>query len=143
MVQSILCAADGSKIADRAVDFAIGLAKQTGASLTILTVERVSRSAAARSPFWDSNVLDAADAIVRAEFKAAHKKAQAAGLKDLRCVTAEGKNIAHAIVAYAKKNKHDHIVTGSHGHKGLQRLVLGSIAEAVVTEAHCPVTIVR
>jgi nucleotide-binding universal stress UspA family protein len=85
MVQSILCAADGSKIADRAVDFAIGLAKQTGASLTILTVERVSRSTAARSPFWDSTVLDAADAIVRAEFRSAQKKAAAAGLKGLRC----------------------------------------------------------
>jgi nucleotide-binding universal stress UspA family protein len=143
MVQSILCAADGSKIADRAVDFAIGLAKQTGASLTILTVERVSRSTAARSPFWDSTVLDAADAIVRAEFRSAQKKAAVAGLKGLRCVTAEGKNIAHAIVAYAKKNKHDHIVMGSHGHRGLQGLVLGSIAEAVVAEAYCPVTIVR
>jgi nucleotide-binding universal stress UspA family protein len=143
MVQNILCATDGSRISGRAVDFAIDLARQTGAGLTILTVERVSRSSAARSPFWDSTVLDAADAITRAEFKAAASKAKAAGLKGVRCVTADGKNIAHAIVAFARKNKHDHIVMGSHGHRGLQRLVLGSIAEAVVSEAHCPVTIVR
>ena len=37
----------------------------------------------------------------------------------------------------------DHVVMGSHGRKGLSRLVLGSVAERVVRESPVPVTVVR
>lgn len=143
MIKSILCAADGSKISDKAIDFALALSDEVKAPVTVLTVERVSRSSAAKSPFWDSTLLDAADAITRAEFKSVARKAKAKGINGVKCATAQGKNVADAIVHYAEENKHDHIVMGSHGHKGVQRLVLGSVAEAVVAQAPCPVTIVR
>jgi ethanolamine permease len=143
MSKSILCATDGSKISAKAVDFAISKAKSLKAPLTVLTVERVSRRDAAKSPFWDSEVLGAADAITRAEFRQVANKAKKAGLRNVKCVTVSSRDIADAIAAYAKKNRFGHIVMGSHGHRGVQRLVLGSIAEAVVAEAHCPVTIVR
>jgi ethanolamine permease len=143
MLKKILCATDGSKISAKAVDFAIALAKQVKAPLTVLTVERVSRKEAARSAFWDSEVLDAGDAITRAEFRQVGNKARKARLQGVKCVTVSSRDTADAIAAYAKKNRFDHIVMGSHGHRGVQRLVLGSIAEAVVADAHCPVTIVR
>jgi nucleotide-binding universal stress UspA family protein len=37
----------------------------------------------------------------------------------------------------------DLIVVGSHGRTGLKRLVLGSVAAAVVAHAHCSVEVVR
>jgi nucleotide-binding universal stress UspA family protein len=37
----------------------------------------------------------------------------------------------------------DLIVLSSHGHKGLERLLLGSVAQAVVAHAHCSVEVVR
>lgn len=142
-MSKILCATDGSKISGKAVDFALKLGKQLNQAVTILKVERVSRSTASHSPFWDSQILDAGEAITRAEFEADAKKAAAVGIDQVDYATVQGKNVAHAIVAYAEGHGCDHIVMGSHGHKGVQRLVLGSIAEAVVAEAHCPVTIVR
>lgn len=143
MIKNILCATDGSKISAKAVDFAIALARKLGVPLTVLTVERVSRKEATNSAFWDSIVLDAGDAITRAEFRQVADKAREAGLKDVQCVTVSSRDISDAIASYAKDHKFDQIVMGSHGHSGIQRLVLGSIAEAVVAEAHCPVTIVR
>ena len=143
MMKSILCATDGSKVSAKAVDYAVALAAELDKPLTVLTVERVSRSTAAKSAFWDSRLLDAGDAITRAEFKQVANKAKVAGAKHVSCVAVQAHNIAEAIAGYAKKHKHDHIVLGSHGHKGVQRMLLGSIAEAVVSEAHCPVTIVR
>lgn len=143
MVNSILCATDGSRISAKAVDFAISLAKQLSVPLTVLTVERVSRASAAKSVFWDSVVLEAGEAITRAEFKSVARKADMAGIQGVQCTTVQSRNVPAAIVSFAKKNGHDHIVVGSHGHKGLQRLVLGSVAESVVAEAHCPVTVVR
>ena len=49
----------------------------------------------------------------------------------------------HEIVRYAEENGVTHIVMGSHGRDGAQRLLLGSVAETVLRRASVPVTIVR
>ena len=48
-----------------------------------------------------------------------------------------------AIVGYAERNGYHHIIVGSEGRTGAKRMLLGSVAEDVVTRAHCPVTVVR
>lgn len=48
-----------------------------------------------------------------------------------------------AIVEYARANKIDLIVTGTHGRGGVQHLLMGSVAERVVRTAPCPVLTVR
>ena len=50
---------------------------------------------------------------------------------------------AAEILRYAKSANIDLIVMGTHGRTGLARLVLGSVAEAVVRAAPCPVLTVR
>ena len=143
MIKNILCAADGSTVSAKAIDFAIDLAKDLGVPLTVLAVELVSREDMANSPFWDSRVLEASDAIMRAKFESVAEKAKAAGLDSVTCATASSRNITEAIAAYAEQHGFNHIVMGSHGHTGLSRMILGSTAYAVTARAHCPVTIVR
>jgi nucleotide-binding universal stress UspA family protein len=48
-----------------------------------------------------------------------------------------------AIVDAADEWQADLIVVGSHGRTGLKRLVMGSVAQAVVSHAHCSVEVVR
>jgi nucleotide-binding universal stress UspA family protein len=48
-----------------------------------------------------------------------------------------------AIVEAADDWNADLIVMGSHGHSALQRLLMGSVAQAVVAHAHCSVEVVR
>jgi nucleotide-binding universal stress UspA family protein len=50
---------------------------------------------------------------------------------------------AAGIVEYAGDDGVDHIVVGSHGRRGISRILLGSVAEAVVRNAPVPVTVVR
>lgn len=50
---------------------------------------------------------------------------------------------SRTIVEYAEENDIDHIVMGSHGRSGVTRILLGSVAEAVVRRSPVPVTIVR
>ncbi len=50
---------------------------------------------------------------------------------------------SRTIVEYAAENEIDHIVMGSHGRSGVTRILLGSVAEAVVRRSPVPVTIVR
>ncbi|MFW6317052.1 MAG: universal stress protein [Halorubrum sp.] len=52
-------------------------------------------------------------------------------------------NAAKAIIRYAEQNDIDHIVMGSKGRSGVQRVLLGSVAETVVRRSPTPVTIVR
>ena len=58
-------------------------------------------------------------------------------------VEARGRTVADAIVQQARKLKADVIVLGTHGRRGLRRVLMGSDAEAVVREAHVPVLLVR
>lgn len=50
---------------------------------------------------------------------------------------------AKGIVEEAARLGANHVVVGTHGRKGLEHLVLGSVAERVAREANVPVTIVR
>ena len=47
------------------------------------------------------------------------------------------------IVAFAKDSAADMIVIGTHGTKGIEKLLLGSVAERVVKEAHCPTLVMN
>jgi nucleotide-binding universal stress UspA family protein len=48
-----------------------------------------------------------------------------------------------AILEYAAEWAPDLIVVGSHGRRGLERIALGSVSEAVMRHAHCSVQIMR
>lgn len=50
---------------------------------------------------------------------------------------------ADEIVKFAKESGADLIVIGSHGRTGLRRLLVGSVAEAVVRQAECPVITIK
>ena len=50
---------------------------------------------------------------------------------------------ASSIVAHAKETQADLIVVGTHGRTGVERLVLGSVAESVIGSAPCPVLVAR
>ena len=49
----------------------------------------------------------------------------------------------HEITEYADEVNADLIVISSHGYHGLKRMLLGSIAEAVIRHAHCAVLVLR
>ena len=50
-------------------------------------------------------------------------------------------SVSHAIVDYAAKNGCDLIALSSHGRSGFRRLIMGSVAEAVVRSARVPVLV--
>jgi nucleotide-binding universal stress UspA family protein len=68
--------------------------------------------------------------------------AEAAGLSvAVRAVEVGKPN--RTIVEYAEEHDVDQIVMGSHGRAGVTRILLGSVAEAVVRRSPVPVTVVR
>jgi nucleotide-binding universal stress UspA family protein len=88
------------------------------------------------------------DEILKEQFRHAQKSVnqasqalRAAGFSaNTRIVEAEART---GILGIAAEWRADLIVLGSHGRKGLQRFLLGSVAEFVARHAHCSVWIVR
>ena len=148
MYKNLLVATDGSKLSDKAVAHAIGLAQAVGATLTAfyaapdypmpayadgVVYEPVSRKEYAK--------LAAAGRATRSSTPAA-AKAKAAGVE---CKTAYAIAAApwEAILAAAKKNKCDAIVMASHGRRGISAVLLGSETQKVLTHSKLPVIVVR
>lgn len=50
---------------------------------------------------------------------------------------------ADAILQVAKEEKVDMVVVGSHGHRGVEEVLLGSVAEKIIRKSHVPVLVVR
>jgi len=73
------------------------------------------------------------------EFVDANKKAiTAAGVSDLHSTVLAG-DVTEVILQYVRDNKGNLIVMGTHGYKGLERVMFGSVADKVVKTACCPV----
>lgn len=137
MATKILCPTDGSDHATIGVILAAEVAKATGGHLTICAVNIAHGGV--RGPtisHWKQEEVEK----VLAE---SEKLAKSEGATDTGTVEVVAREAAPAIIAYAEQNGYTHIVMGTGDKRGLQRLVLGSVASEVATRAHCTVTIAR
>lgn len=50
---------------------------------------------------------------------------------------------AHEVARYAEYHSSELIVLHSHGHTGARHLLIGSVAERIIRQAHCPVLVIR
>jgi len=55
----------------------------------------------------------------------------------------EGNRPADTIIEYAQEKGMDMIIIGTHGHTGLKKLLLGSVAFGVLHQSHIPVLLIR
>jgi nucleotide-binding universal stress UspA family protein len=150
MFEQVLVAVDGSTTGKRGLEAAIGLAADQKASLTILHVVDATAGAAYVGDMgyvpaaYVDTLLDDLRANGRKVLTAAEAVAAKAGVPAKTVlVETKGGSIADAILSQARKLKSSVIVMGTHGRRGLRRVVMGSDAEAVVREARVPVLLVR
>jgi nucleotide-binding universal stress UspA family protein len=85
------------------------------------------------------------EAMQRAQnaIRTAEEILTAAGLKTSESLSVLLDSPPQVILDEAKQWGADMIVTGSHGHRGINRLLLGSISEAVAMHAECSVELIR
>lgn len=137
MDKRILVATDETDHSKVAVDYAIHLAKQTGAELIIALVN--VGLGGIRGPLLYLYEEPDAEKIVNM----AAEEARRAGLKSVNEVVITSREADSGIVRYAEEKEVDHIVVGTGGKKGMSRLMLGSVAEDIARRAHCTVTVAR
>jgi nucleotide-binding universal stress UspA family protein len=150
MFKRILVAIDGSPTSNRGFKTAVALAKSLSARLVVLHVidERavgIGLSASGYvAPAYVEDVIAALRDAGRKVLAKAQREAKAQGQEiDAHLVESLGDGVAQTILRQARKIKPDLIVLGTHGRRGLARVVVGSDAETVLREANVPVLLVR
>lgn len=149
MYTRIVVGIDGSELATKALRHALALAKTTGARLFIVTSTEPSVLVTAGAEFMavDTGAIVADLEAVKA------KSAQATLASAEALVAADGLSAskihvpssvaADAILKTAEDQGADLIVMGSHGRRGLGRLLLGSQAAEVLARTTIPVLVVK
>jgi nucleotide-binding universal stress UspA family protein len=141
MIKNILCAIDRSPSSLQAFGYAIALAKWQHARLNLLEViEEAPPPGGSRAQKSDGVPNETRTAFER-DLRGVLTARRASEVK-VTILMRTG-NVVQEILAEAKTSRSDLLVIGSHGRGGVQRLVLGSVAEKVLRLATCPVLIVH
>ena len=133
----ILVPIDFSPYSDAALALATSLARDGGGTLVLAHVEVIPLSAAGGEFLYDipepptEELLDKLEHVTPPDSQVPVERRLLAG------------DPADAIIRLAESENIDLIVMGTHGRRGLSRLLMGSVAEAVVRAAPCPVLTVK
>ncbi len=145
MYQRILVPVDGSHTSTLGLQEAIRIAIDQRARLRLISV--VDESVVAQNFEGYFEIGDLLDALRDSGKKAIHNALALVRKHDVKADSALyeslGGRVSDVIVGEARKWKADLIVMGTHGRRGINRLVLGSDAEAVLRAAPVPVLMVR
>lgn len=137
-IKKILIPTDYSACAERAFTHAAHLADRYGAELHVLSVleepdadpDRLDFSVTEEEVDEQLHILKAEEALRPAG------SGQRAGMVEVQLKSA---SIPEGVLGYAEQHEVDLIVMGTHGRRGMDRLLLGSVAEEVVRRAAVPV----
>ena len=138
----ILCALDLSEHSKTVAGYARDLAKLTGARVVaVYAAPTLTQYTGFHVP---PNTIDS---FVGEIVSGAERSMAEFMLENFKDVEAKGLVVvgyaAEEVLAMAEKEQVDLIVMGTHGRKGIDRILFGSVAEKVVKNAICPVLTIR
>lgn len=129
MYKKILLPLDGSKLAEASVGYAVWLAAKSGAELQLMHVYRGGSTS--KSPYLERVIAS----ILRRELVAGAQV-------PIKAVVSRG-DPASEILRYTEDNGIDLIAMSTHGHTGLKRWVIGSVADKVIRNSNRPVRLLK
>ncbi|MEX2192077.1 MAG: universal stress protein [Nitrosarchaeum sp.] len=140
--KNILVAYDSSGFANRAFKSALDIADPKSKITLITVVTGMYQPSIGFSMKYNKDILAKYTAILKKTFSnlqvIANKKNINLSLKILY-----DPSVSKAIVNYIHSHKFDLIVIGSHGRTGINKTVLGSVANDVAHKANIPVMVVK
>ena len=143
-IRRIVCPVDFSEYSRHALDYAVAIARWYSARITALYVRTFSFPVLATGPFvgteiWAGEPLTDGERVDLQHHLDRFVAADVASGAPIDTAIDEDYGAAAAIVSRARTLDADLIVMGTHGRTGLDRALLGSVAEKVLRKAPCPV----
>ena len=141
--QKILVPVDFSPYSSFALRMAADIAGRLNAAVTLLHVhDPVPYALPGDLQSISKDQQGQLRAEIEKELAALRVRAETAGAAGVQTLIANGP-AAETIAQCAERGGFDLVVIGTHGRRGFQRMLLGSVAERVVRLAPCPVLTVR
>ena len=144
-IRKILVALDGSNPSFNASTYAIDFAKRYDAELIVLSI--VSPIPYSQFEYANIGRMKEIETIEKGKAEEYIDKVKQKATENKVSVETDVlikyTSVVKEIVEYAENNKVDMIVIGSRGMTGLKKLLLGSVANGVITYSHCPVLVVK
>jgi len=146
MYERILVAVDGGPSSDLAIAQAAALAKALGAEVKVLYVVDDSDMFLDAGFVNPQEIMDGLVSVGKKALAAAARRFQDAGIRfqtELAEKPTVPGDIAGTIIRYAEHWPADVIVMGTHGRRGVRRVIMGSVSEGVVAGSGKPVLLIR
>lgn len=142
MFKRILVPVDGSQTSNKALVTALGLARECGAVVRL--VHAIDDLALISGYDYSVDLLSVARNQAHGLLADAMAIARSSGVEsDSVLAEIPGVRLGETVAIQAREWKADLIVLGTHGRKGLGRVLMGSGAEQVMRNAPVPVLVVR
>ncbi|MCY7369424.1 MAG: universal stress protein [Polaromonas sp.] len=144
MFKHLLVPVDSSSSSGQAVQKALGLAQACGSTVTaIYVVDPYAFSGVgADFSYGQAEYLEAASLEAEQALKATRAVFERQGVT-IATSLVEGHAVYRGILETAAAVGADLIVMGSHGRRGLEKLLLGSVTSQVLSHTHLPVLVIR
>jgi nucleotide-binding universal stress UspA family protein len=142
-IERILCPVDFSECSAKAYDYAYSLARHYEAKLVVQHVAEQLLS------FYDGYIPQAqVDEMYAHQSTEAHERFRELADRvgngvEQEFIFQSGGSAADFILSFAEDRQVDLIVMGTHGRRGLDRLIVGSVVERVLRKTRCPILAVR
>jgi nucleotide-binding universal stress UspA family protein len=142
--KKILVPVDGSPTSSNAIEKAAAIAAAFDGAVTVVSVidNYAFTGVGVDFAYGPAEYLAAATAEANACVSAARQLFESRGIPVTASVV-EGHAAYRGVLETAETMGADLIVMGSHGRRGLEKFVLGSVAAQVLSHAHVPILIVR
>lgn len=142
--QNILVPIDGSETSLTVVKHAVDLAKAFNSKITVVQVLTLDPYIAAEylSNGQSNSLIERSREFIQSNMQAAQQLFQAEGVA-VETKLLEGENIARTISLAVNDLKIDLVVLSSHGRTGLKKLIMGSVAQSLLTELQIPVMVIK
>ncbi|WP_139852651.1 universal stress protein [Acinetobacter pullicarnis] len=142
--QHILVPVDGSDTSLAVIQQAVELVKIFNAKITLVQVMTLDPYIAADYVTYGHNneLIQRARSFIQENIDKAKEKFQAEGVEpETRLL--EGESIPLTIAKAVKELNVDLVVMSSHGRSGIKKLILGSVAQSLLSELEVPVLVVK
>lgn len=142
MFKKILVPTDGSRGVERAVNCATTVALAFEAKVYLLFVAEPPTMLLEYANIAEKNIIEALHHEGKRILEKTADAVRKSGVEEVETVLKTG-TPAKVILDFANEEKVDLIVMGTHGRRGLDRVLLGSVTEEVVRVSKVPVMTVR
>jgi len=140
---NILVAYDSSSFSNRAFKSALDVAESNKSKITIASViTGVYQPSIGFTMKYSKEMLEKYTKTLQKTFSNLESVAKKKNIK-ISLKILQDPSVSKAVVNYVNSHKFDLVVIGSHGRTGLNKMILGSVANSVTQKVKCPIMVVK